>query len=297
MNQNNKTNIGRLSGIWLTVCLLSILVLASAALLGSFIKRYAAQEKNVIAVMADSKSIKKEYNDNDLPTGANPDLQTSWETSTSVDLFKTYYTDAEGNVTVQSLDGRNIIAPGTSNTYEFNVKNTGNISLDYTLNLEGVFKISEHHLPFYVRLSQGERWLVGGENEWVHADMMKTLVEKATLPVGETATYVFEWQWPYESDDESQQLINDLNDTLISADLNDTNIGSVAVDANTDFHLNISTTAVVTPDAVAVMADGTGVVQELIFVIVMLALILLSAALLAVTLVRARKRGGKPSNE
>ncbi len=276
MDHQKKYSSSKFSGVWLIVLLLLILVLASIALLGSFIKRYAAQEKNIIDVLADSNEIKDKYDDDDLPVGANPDLVPSWETSTSVDLFKNTYTDAEGNITVQSHDGGKVIAPGTSNSYEFNLKNTGNISLDYTLVLEGIFKISEHRLPFYVRLYQGDRWLIGGENEWIHGDLAKTLVEKSTLPSGKSVTYIFEWQWPYEADDESQKLIDDFNDTLISADRNDTNIGSVAVGANAEFRLNISTTAVVTPGADPVRGDGTRILDELIFNSLMTGLILFS---------------------
>ncbi len=280
MKENNR----KTRSIWLTVLLLCILILASAALLSSCIKRYTAQEKNVFALMADSK-----YG-SDEPAAADPQLTPSWEVDTYVDLFKTTYTDAEGNVTVQSANGDKVIAPGTSNAYEFSLKNTGNISLDYTLKLEGVFRIADCHLPFYVRLYSGNRWVVGGQNQWVHADMLETLVEKDTLPRGETVTYVFEWQWPYESDDESQQLINDLNDSLLSFDANDTDLGSAQAALNTDFHLHIVSSSVVTPGAVAVFADGTGIQAEFWFAIAMIGLILGTKIWLIILFLLRRKK-------
>ncbi len=290
---NKKSNSNRLSGIWLAVLLLCILVLASAALLGSFIKRYVEQEKNVISVMADANAVRNEYDDRDLPVGTVPDFEgfddeVKWETLTSVDLFKNTYTDAEGNVTVQSASGEKVIAPGTTNDYNFTLKNTGNVSLDYTLNLEGVFTLSDQHLPFYVRLRRGETWVSGNEQEWVHVNLLEEVVEQGTLPKGESVSYTFEWQWPYEADEENDRLISDLKDTLISADMNDTKLGNIAIDVSADFRLNITTTAVVTPGAIPVFNDNVAVASELGFVTLMSGLILASGIWLILIVFRRK---------
>ncbi len=290
-NGNKKLNIA--GGVWLLVLLLALLVMASAALVGSFIKRYISQEKNVVEVMVDSGSIKDKYDDSELPVGAVPGIEgggddASWETETSVDLFKNTYTDAEGNVTVQSALGDKVIAPGTTNDYEFNIKNTGNISLDYTVKLDGTFSISEHELPFYVRCRVGDEWLVGSAEKWVKVENLGDAVTTRTLPRGEIDTFVFEWQWPFEVDKESENLIGDLNDTLISADATDTKLGDIAVDVNAVFKLEISTTAVVTPGAVPVYRDGTRVLAELIFVCGMAGLIIGCIVLLIIFFVNRK---------
>ncbi len=286
MKDNTKSSSSRLSNIWLTVLLLVVMVLASAALLGSFIKRYVAQEKNVIAVMADSNDVRNEYNDKSLPAGANPGLKPSWENTTSIDLFKNTYTNHLGEVTVESANKDKVIAPGTSHDYEFNLKNTGNISLDYTLTLKGVFDLHDHHLPFYVRLSRGDKWVVGGDEHWVNVDALETVVEKNTLPIGEKVTYTFEWQWPYETDAETAKLIDDLNKTFMLGNPNDTNLGNVTADA--DFHLSVITSAEVTPGAIATFNDGVSVVNELVFVISMAGLILGSGIWLIILLFRRK---------
>ncbi len=267
-SSGKKMNI---SGIWAIVVLLALLVAASAILLGNFIKRYTAYEKNVISVMADAQAIKDRYNDPDLPAGAVPGvttegLEAKWETETSIDLFKTTYSDANGNVTVQSNNGDKVIAPGTTNYYIFTIKNTGNISLDYSLVLDGVFQIQDHPLPFYVRLRCGYEWLVGDPEHWIHVDELGEVTAQRTLPRNTSDTYVFEWQWPYEADKESDQLIGDLNDTLISADANDTKLGDIAVLVNADFRLQITTTTMVTPGAIPVFRDGSSVLRELVLV-------------------------------
>ncbi len=276
MKDNTKHNSNKLGSIWLIVLLLIIMILASAALLGTLIKEYVGGEKNVIAVMLDGNAMKEQYDDDSLPAGANPDMSASWETETSVDLFKNTYVGADGTVTVQSANGDKVIAPGTSNDYEFTIKNTGNVAIDYTLVLDGVFQISDLDLPFYVRLRHGDTWIVGGENEWVHVDELNKVVEDATLERDKADTYRFEWMWPYEADDEANKLIGNLNDTLLAADANDTQIGSLTVDMKTDFHLNISVSSVVTPGAIPVYADGTPIMRDFLAVVISAGLILAS---------------------
>lgn len=54
-----------------------------------------------------------------------------WDSKTGVDLFKKSY-----GGTAESLNGDKVIAPGTSNYYDFTVENNGNIPLDYTISIE-----------------------------------------------------------------------------------------------------------------------------------------------------------------
>ncbi len=288
MKQNSKSNSSRLGSLWLTVLLLIIMILASAALLGTLIKEYVGGEKNVIAVMLDGNAVKEQYNDDSLPAGAKPDINASWETEASVDLFKNTYTNADGEITVESANGGKVIAPGTSNDYEFTIKNTGNISLDYTLVLDGVFKISDLDLPFYVRLRHGDTWIVGGENEWIHMDELDKVIEDATLPRDKADTYHFEWMWPYEADDEANKLIGNLNDTLIAADKNDTALGNIAADVKADFRLNINLTTVVTPGTVPVYADGTPIMCDFLAVVISAGLILASGLWLILIIFRRK---------
>ncbi len=288
MKQNKRTNSSRLGSIWLVVFLLIIMVLASACLLGTFINRYVGGEKNVISVMIDGNALSKEYNDDSLSSGAEPSINASWETDASVDLFKNTYVGADGKITVASADGSKVIAPGTSNTYEFSIKNTGNISLDCSLALKGVFKIADMHLPFYVRLRQGDKWIVGGENEWLHVNELGNTIDNVTLPRDKSATYFFEWMWPYEADDEANKLVGDLSDTLAAADKNDTEIGSITEKTQANFHLDISITSVVTPTALPVFGDGTPVWIELLTVVLSGALILGSGIWLIIIFWRRR---------
>ncbi len=283
MGQTKKYNRISLSGLWLTVVLLVILILATLALLGSFISGFVQGEPNIIEVMADSNAMEKEYDD-DFPGGALPDMEASWETETSVDLFKSAYTGPDGSITVESANGDKLIAPGTSNTYSFTLKNTGNIDLDCTLVLEGVFKLANRDIPMFVRLSEDGRWIMGGSEEWIHVDEMNELVESNTLPRGEATTYLFEWMWPYELDDDTDILLGDILDSMLSPDGNDTELGSGSIGVDTKFLLNIRVTSEISAGATAEFDDGDSVLAKFIFVCSMFGLILGSGIWLIILL-------------
>jgi hypothetical protein len=164
-------------------------------------------------------------------------------TTETIDLFQSTYRDASGEVVAQSSDGSKIIAPGTSGTYRFSVKNTGTTQLEYKLWLEKAFQATVDSgetvtLPVQVRLSSGSSesntWLLGSsETDWVEATALKeiesdeaiqesaaqAIAENAeatadpqspvtgTLDANEVISYTLEWQWPYESETDENDLL------------------------------------------------------------------------------------------
>ncbi len=271
MNQTKKQKNLSQSGLWMAVSLLTVLVLATLALLGTLIMSYVKGDPNVISVMADSKLIAEMYEDKELPPGALPEMQAEdklvqWETETSVDLFKTEYTGPNGDITVKSSNGDKIIAPGTSNDYYFTLKNTGNISLQYKLILDGVFQIQNKDIPIFVRLKQGDRWIMGGVDSWVYVEEMNSIEEQNTLPHGESVTYEFEWMWPYEMDDKTDVMLGNFFDDIEGYDLHNTELGNLTFDVNADFSLDITVISEIEPGAIAVFDDGSGVFARFILV-------------------------------
>ncbi len=281
MSKTTGKKLNILGNVWLFAFFLTLFVMATSALLGNFMTRYIQEEKNVIAVMVDANKLKEENPDAaDLPTGSLPGIGVqnpgpTWETKTSVDLFKSAYVNEEGKVTVKSENGEKIIAPGASNEYSYTIKNTGNISLNYEMQIDGVFTISDKTLPLFVRLRFGDTWLIGAKDEWIHIDEVEGVLSQRTLGAKKADVYVFEWMWPYETDKETDKLIGDLNDILIDADANDTSIGDISIGASTQFILEISTTAEVTPGAIPMYGDGVTVKEELIMVCVFIGVALL----------------------
>ncbi len=288
MDSGFKQKWNSLRRVWLLVLVLLILVAASAVLVGALMKDYAGGEKNLIALypgdrIDTNKGLITEWVEGER----HPDFESggeggSWEGSASVDLFKDVYTNAAGDVIIESANGDKVVAPGASNTYDFTMKNTGNISLDYSITLVTDFALEGITLPFQLRLRNGEEWIVGGDESWEPAAELASVTLKGRLESGKYTTYTLEWRWPYETSADDERLLADLNDTLI---------GDSAVSADVDFSLDIGIRSQITPGAFAVDKDGnpllttTKVEPEVIYIGTGLVVFAVSAFLLVILLV------------
>jgi LPXTG-motif cell wall-anchored protein len=173
------------------------------------------------------------------------DSKTQWSTDTEVDIFKTTYVNEDGEVTVESSDGEKVIAPGTESDYTFFLKNTGNISLDYTLTLGSEFQAEDMQLPLEVRLRRGDsEYVAGSEEAWIKPEQLSEVYETGTLDVNRYAEYTLEWRWPFTDEDETLQAKTDENDTAL---------GDASVMQDVDFKLQIMTQSEVTPNALPIL--------------------------------------------
>lgn len=252
--ESKKKNSNKLNNHILLpiVLLLIILILASSAFLGAVLKGRAGNEENVIALFPGDKISSSAVSSDYVPAKLKPgfkayDNKLSWDTKTDVDLFKKAYENKYGEQTVKSNNGDKIIAPGTSNTYSFSLKNTGNVDFDYKMNLKSVFKLDDVNLPILVRLNDGENWLAGSKDSFIPANKLNDIEVKGTLKVGKYITYTLEWTWQFENDDADLVVLQNLNDTLA---------GNIEASANTEFDLTINTTAEVQPNAIATDENG-----------------------------------------
>ncbi len=281
--KQNKKQSNILGGIWLLVVLLLLLVFASGVLLYSILGSFSDGEYNVIALVPVGEE------NGELPEPSISEDGETWEFDRSIDLFKTTYTNANGEITVEAANGDKVIAPGTANTFYFSLKNTGNISMDFTMTLEGLFTLHEVGLPFEVRLRSGDTWLVGDEDTWLTPDALESVAVDGTIERGNYINYTLDWRWPYEGDDEQDKQLSDLNDTLI---------GSEGGTADVNFTLNINTVATITEGALPVNQNGLVMLSELInpwVLYILLALVILAAGGGIVWWVVAKKK--KDTNE
>lgn len=250
-SKGNIRHTGR--NIWIVVLVLVIILVITLALLAAFLGKLSGEDRNIIPLFYDGdREIVERNGWSYIRAEEDPDLearddQVRWEVSTGVDLFKTAYANARGEITVESADGEKVIAPGTANTYEFSLKNTGNISLDYTMRLDSVFTLLKQELPMQVRLRSGTRWILGGEDDWLRPDDLTDVAETGTMDVNQYVTYTFEWRWPYESGSDDARLLSDLNDTLI---------GNTAAEQKVEFQLEITVQSTVTPGTAPVNSQG-----------------------------------------
>ena len=117
-----------------------------------------------------------------------------WTQTTSVDIFA----DRPGNSGVISIDGENVIAPGSNGKYIFKIQNPENFPTEYTVTLKETDE-NNPALPMRYRLLQG----VSG-SDYIGGNVWKTASEISLggvlLSAGEDNYYTLEWRWDSASD-------------------------------------------------------------------------------------------------
>lgn len=132
------------------------------------------------------------------------DDKTVWTTETEVEIFRISYENGEQVVTVMSDNGESVIAPGTESSYTFKLKNTGNVNMKYTVEVDAYFTPAEIPLPVTTRLSRYDaKWIVGGQDSWAEVAKLDAAEDSDTLKPGYYTYYTLDWQWPFEQGDDA----------------------------------------------------------------------------------------------
>lgn len=253
-SKNSKTK-----WIWLSVLILLVCVAATTIAFFSRLDMFLLDDEGVIALLPDenlqTESSRIDTNSTqsaqgDMPqiVGAvsanvttsqqaqppkNPGFEASddntvWRTDTQVEIFQISYVNGEQLITVNSDNGEKVIAPGTENSYTFKLKNTGDVALDYTVEMDAYFTPADIAIPIIGRLNRYDgTWIVGGKDEYAKVSALDTAEDTATLGAGKYTYYTLDWLWAFESG----------NDAL------DTMLGNLATDQDLVFTVVIKTTA------------------------------------------------------
>lgn len=190
------------------------------------------QQQSNTSSPATAAQISTEMVEEEVIVYKNPEFQASddvkvWETNTEVDIFKISYENGEAVVTVDGMNDK-VIAPGTGNEYTFYLKNTGDVFLDYTLEIEAYFTPETTPIPVEVRLKGYHgTYLLGSDDTWSDVLELNQVKDEASIAVNRYAYYTLEWRWPFESGDDSY----------------DTFLGNMAVDEDLTLTIAIKTVA------------------------------------------------------
>lgn len=168
------------------------------------------------------------------PGSETSDDDVVWHQETEAEIFRTSYANDQGEVTVQSSNGDKVIAPGTTNSYTFKLKNIGNVALDYEVNLDMFTNMEDQNIPLECRVNRYDgSWVFGGPDEWVSIYDLQGVTDNYTVGAGRYTTYTLDWRWPFEA----------------NADEVDTYLGNLVVQQDVVFTLLIETEAEISKDA------------------------------------------------
>ncbi len=176
------------SVFWIALIILILLTLLTTALLALRFVDY---------VTLDDKELQLQHNmDHDMK------------------LFRVEYRNDSGEITVAGADGQAVVAPGTSVEYTIRLRNNDKMALDYEI-LPKFTQTEGYKIPILVRMLGPDcKYLIGTNTDWVPIDQMPEQVATDTLGVEQSAEYVFQWKWEFESGD----------------DVYDTSLGVAAID-------------------------------------------------------------------
>lgn len=162
------------------------------------------------------------------------DENTVWATETEVEIFRSSYENGENVVTVKSNNGDKVVAPGTENSYTFKLKNTGDYTIHYVLDVDAYITPGDNMIPIESRINRHDgKWIVGGKESYVDVPTLDTAGDSAYLSPGRYTYYTLDWLWPFESG-------NDEYDTFL---------GNLAVEEDITITIVIKTTAISVEEA------------------------------------------------
>ena len=212
--------------LWQFAMLLIILVVVTAILAGTCLYRFIHHSDYEISLyqglMSSAQSTAQSSTAKLNSTQAKnfnfkvSDYETVWSTETAIELFQASYSNEKSEITVQSADGKNVIAPGTGGSYTFSLKNAGKLNSNYQVWLSADMNVSSSDFPIEFRMSGSDGWVTGDDGAWKTADELNSAVAKKNLYAGKSDEYTLYWRWAYDR----------------NADAEDTAYGNMAIGQN-----------------------------------------------------------------
>ena len=113
----------------------------------------------------------------------------------------------EGNLSWKSVKTLNIlanpmynmqkkIAPEDSNTYQFVVKNSTNITLNYSIDFT---ESNPYQINLMYKLRKGDTYLAGDENTWVKTSDLN--IKDLKIDSSKSDTFYLDWKWVSSNND------------------------------------------------------------------------------------------------
>lgn len=219
------------------------------------------------------------------PNAEVSDDKVVWDTNTDIDIFRVSDINEKGEITVESSDGKNVVAPGMEGSYSFQIKNLGNVAVDVKTVLDIKFdyeKINFDYdkLPIEVRFTNYKGELLIG-SDWISVSEFVKCIDELTIGKGSYIYYNLDWRWLYETGDDEL----------------DTLLGNLSSEADLELIVNIMATAVQSEDADDVggliFNDGIRTGGDLVpvpYIILNLFILLIIITLIILEILKRRKK-------
>lgn len=119
-----------------------------------------------------------------------------------IELFRIEYRNEQGEVVVKGKNADNVVAPGTSVSYDVRLRNNEDVIIDFVM-LPFVEFLNESPVPVEFKIVDDYgNYILGSETAWVSAKNTNDFIHKGSIHPGEIYTYHITWQWAFEVGDE-----------------------------------------------------------------------------------------------
>lgn len=218
-----KSTHNRKSSDITTIVMILMLILCVAAsltvLFGRMIGYSQTEFENIMPLISTHSKAPNTATESSSPQTETANVQNTekhpqFRMDAEAEIFKISYENDIGEITVNGVKGNTdkLIAPGTTNKYQFTLENPGDVALDYTMAMEAYITGTDEKIPVKVRLwDYTNKYLLGSTEQMTDVLNLNTVNEKGILGAGRYASYTLEWEWPFEQgDDEFDTMLGNL---------------------------------------------------------------------------------------
>lgn len=175
--QETKRKKSRGTLLWVILAILIFFFILTSIILGSRLYDLATRDQYTV----------------DLGVG---------EPDGGIELFRIEYENELGEITVQGVNGENVVAPGTTANYDIRLRNNDDVIIDFVM-IPTVDYLTEDKIPVEFKLMDSYgNYILGNEDTWVSSDDMNALAHRGSIHPGEVFTYHVTWRWVFEVSDE-----------------------------------------------------------------------------------------------
>lgn len=120
----------------------------------------------------------------------------------SIELFRIEYENESGEITVQGLNADNVVAPGTTVSYDLRLRNNDDVVIDFLMTPTVEFLTGDDVPVEFKIVDDYGNYILGSDESWVDSHAMNALAHKGSIHPGEVFTYHVTWQWVFEVSDD-----------------------------------------------------------------------------------------------
>ena len=121
----------------------------------------------------------------------------------------------DGKITVKSVFGDKVVAPGTQNSYDLYVRNVGKVPISYILEAESRITVDVNGKQIEIPVEASfytphGSYLLGGEESLDNLGKLDGVKDSSGLSPEHQAKYTLCWSWPFDGDDEFDTMLGNL---------------------------------------------------------------------------------------